>query len=242
MQCHSFTWVCTGAGGCGAGIWVRPGPNTCICIPAFPRVIPPTELITPDFGGTCAENQKEGLNTDITHQSTHFEINHRACLSRNWLCDVICTCAGWVRLAGVTVWFTIAPAGPWAPENTCKSLDAKTRGNKSLQKGKYFEVCSWSCIISGKLCPTCSRSFDEHRLRLQHWGKLSRCTGADWWCNHHFINRHILLGAELTAGLRLRLSRLLGLQQDVLLDLKTHQDSFLTRVVQRDSGWTSLVF
>lgn len=117
----------------------------------------------------------------------------------------------------------MAPVDPWAPENTCKSLDAKTRGNKTLQKEilhGVFRVLQLY-IISGKLCLTWSRSFDEHWRRLQHWEKLSRCTSASWWCKHQFFDRHILLGAELTGGLRL--SRLLGLQQDVLLDLKTHK-------------------
>lgn len=41
-------------------------------------------------------------------------------------------CTGWVRLAGVTVWFTMAPAGPWAPENTCKSLDAANKKEQTV--------------------------------------------------------------------------------------------------------------
>lgn len=153
------------------------------------------------------------------------------------------TCTGWVRLAGVTVWFTIAPAGPWAPENTCKSLDAKIRHNKIITKessSRSVQCPVFMHHLHGKWCLTCSRGFDKHWHRFQHRGQLSRCTSAGCWCDHSFINRHILLRTELTGGLslRLRLSRLLGLQQDILLDLETQQDSVFTCSTPDESIWS----
>lgn len=108
---------------CGADIWVRFAPNTCICTAPFPRLRPPTELMTPGFGWTCGNQPIYIWAMTLVHLWGGWGRN-----------VVIITCVGCVRLTGVTVWFTIVPADPWAPENICNSLEAE-KVNRSNQTG-----------------------------------------------------------------------------------------------------------
>lgn len=81
----------------------------------------------------------------------HYNINTSDIYRGGGTNVAVITCVGCVRLTEVTVWFTIAPADPWAPENTCKSFDAEKDNRSSHQTGndgtRDGEMADWFCHL-----------------------------------------------------------------------------------------------